>query len=1033
MPQINILNILQGDNQSNIVDKINYNFDQILSAGGGPQGQQGLIGPTGPIGPQGPQGPQGLQGPSGTKWFVQDSSPASGAVTGSNPWTYPSIGDYWLDPDSADQDVYVFTATGWTYTGYGLAAGQLFQKISPVNFNGGVTGQAILIAGTASPQAVVLSDSNINGITGYVPSGTGIDNINYENSKLKIATRNDRTKIISFSHSEFDVVNTSGGASTTGNYTWNPSIDWDASSPISSSFYDITFQNPTGAISIRSLGSVNGGINLFANQEISAQSASENIILKTSATNKGTFVDASNVGGFLELSNNSPTPVNQANAPLFANSTGVGLGLGTGQFTQTGTDSRRLAVKGNTTISKNNGYHTQALFTGTDAGTLYVEGNVGVGPFTTPTGSPLGVATTGPAESVGVFPLLYVTANQPGPVSQFKHSLSVKGRAGRTVIGGGSYDFAAGNPVAGNSSDVSQEIYWSGGLFGGIYAAGPLLSYQHKITSNTNTTAGAPVFGITTYTNAGAYSVDSIANKTTIQTVNSNRLLEIQANSSSPTGYNNNLVAIGTNNYTKLGVWGGSTGQQYGTVSIGIDSATVSGMRTAILNDYQTTFLAPASPSPGDTYYQNYQTDDHSLYVLGYQTIGAPDTISMFTNTYNPSSRPYGYNTKLKIHRNLGSYITFSKGQNDVDGSYPGDYSNGLEITSLISLIPGGGKPSFAIAVGAVSSIDYQVVPGNNQRSFANPTGFFVSDTGENVAIGASLGSAALNVSGPGGARAINATGDVRVNEGVLENYILPTTPINSPSFFSGYQFSNKLIVVPGVSSGAYNGNVLSGDVFLGSTDGIYAPLTIGAQNGGGMRFYDDGTRNVAHTIDVLRTDTDITTGTNTPGWVYYDLFDSEIRAEQQTSGNWTNGPALSYVGSPNLFDRPHLSYKIIGKTVFFKLQAVIGASGWGLNTRAYAVRIPPVLQPLIKNYYTVPVGNVIGTASSDGTGWSSANRFSELGVVRVAIRKFNSAPFANSWVFYIESALNQGQPINYTADWWAGAAIRFETTAELI
>lgn len=803
MPQINILNILQGDNQSNIVDKINYNFDQILSAGGGPQGQQGLIGPTGPIGPQGPQGPQGLQGPSGTKWFVQDSSPASGAVTGSNPWTYPSIGDYWLDPDSTDQDVYVFTATGWTYTGYGLAAGQLFQKISPVNFNGGVTGQTILIAGTASPQAVVLSDSNINGVTGYVPSGTAIDNINYENAKLKISTRNDRTKIISFSHSEFDVVNTSGGASTTGNYQWNPSIDWVASSPVSSNFYDISFQNPTGAITISSLGTISGGVNLFANKEVSAESASENIILKTAGVNKGTFVDASNVGGFLELSNNSPTPVNQADAPLFANSTGVGLGLGTGQFKQTGIDSRRLAVKGNTTISKNNGYHTQALFTGTDVGTLNVEGNVGIGPYTTPTGSPFGVPTTGPAESVGFFPLLYVSTNQQGPVSQFKHSVG-KGRAGRTVIGGGSYDVAAGNQVAGNSSDVSQEVYWSGGVFGGIYIAGPLLSYQHKITSNTNTAAGAPVFGITTYNNAGAYDPQSIADKTTIQTLNSNRLLEIQANSTSTTGYNNNLVAIGTNNYTKLGVWGGSAGDQYGTVSIGKDSNNISGMRTAVINDYQTPILAPPSPSPGDTYYENYQTNDHSLYVLGYQTIGAPDTISMFTNTYNPGSRPYGYNTKLKIHRNLGSHISFGKGQNNVDGSYPGDYSNGLEITSLISSTPGGGKPSFAIAVGAVSSVDYQIVPGNNQRSFANPTGFFVSDTGQHVSIGTPINqSYALNVSGATNILGTTTiTGNLTVSGGI--SGALPIGMINA---FAGILLPAGWLVCNGlqISRTTYN------------------------------------------------------------------------------------------------------------------------------------------------------------------------------------------------------------------------------------
>ena len=137
MPQINILNILQGDNQSTIVDKVNYNFDQILSAGGGPQGQQGLIGPTGPIGPQGVQGVQGLQGPSGTKWFVQDTTPASGSVKGNNPFLYPTLGDYWLDPDSADQDIWVFTATGWVYSGYGLAAGDLFQKVTPINIIGG--------------------------------------------------------------------------------------------------------------------------------------------------------------------------------------------------------------------------------------------------------------------------------------------------------------------------------------------------------------------------------------------------------------------------------------------------------------------------------------------------------------------------------------------------------------------------------------------------------------------------------------------------------------------------------------------------------------------------------------------------------------------------------------------------------------------------------------------------------------------------------------------------------------------------------
>ena len=61
MPQINILNILPGDQQSILVDKVNYNFDQILTAGGGPQGPQGIRGATGAIGPQGIQDQQDLR------------------------------------------------------------------------------------------------------------------------------------------------------------------------------------------------------------------------------------------------------------------------------------------------------------------------------------------------------------------------------------------------------------------------------------------------------------------------------------------------------------------------------------------------------------------------------------------------------------------------------------------------------------------------------------------------------------------------------------------------------------------------------------------------------------------------------------------------------------------------------------------------------------------------------------------------------------------------------------------------------------
>lgn len=65
---INLKEIFEGDSDFIKVEKINYNFDQILSNGGGPigpQGTTGIPGLTGSPGNQGNQGPQGFQGAPG--------------------------------------------------------------------------------------------------------------------------------------------------------------------------------------------------------------------------------------------------------------------------------------------------------------------------------------------------------------------------------------------------------------------------------------------------------------------------------------------------------------------------------------------------------------------------------------------------------------------------------------------------------------------------------------------------------------------------------------------------------------------------------------------------------------------------------------------------------------------------------------------------------------------------------------------------------------------------------------------------------
>jgi len=745
MPQINILNILQGDNQSTIVDKINYNYDQILSAGGGPQGQQGLIGPTGSVGPQGPQGVQGVQGPSGTKWFVQDSAPAISNITGSNPWTFPTLGDYWLDPDSANQEVYVLSATGWVDTGYGLNAGELFQKVTPIDIVGGATGSGILISGTgtsgATATTMVLSDASISD---YTPGGSAIYNVNYEGAKLKIATRNDRLKILSFGRADLDITT---GAGATG-YLNNPSLEWDTSSPVAPNFYDISLRNPGGSIGIiSSATAASGGVNILAKGEITATSSEDNIMLRTPIPNKGTFISAATNGGFLELSNQSSgIPSNNTNAPLFANATGLGIGLGTGQFKQTGLDARRLGVFGNTSISKTLSLHTTDLFIGMptttnyNKGVLFVEGHSMFG-HTNPTGDDSGgISTTGMAEASNRFPQLFVTSRNYGPGVQVR-TKGASTYAPRTIIGDGVFDFtSAGGATssAGTGPDITQEFYANSSH---TFGAGPLISYQHKISTPTNTTGFAPVFSITTYTNSGVYSANNVASRTLIQTKNSNRLLEIMANG---TGGGNklNLVA-GT--YPLLSVNSGS-GATAGGVSIGSSS-----------NTYSTILL----PLTGSTFVGG-NVNNHSLLVTGVQTIGTDSPISMFNNSAIGQNRLVGGNSLLKISRDLYSTTASSSAAGYSVNNYP----NGLEITSFIPLTsstsPNANK-SVAIAVGAKTLI--------SGTAIANTTGFFVSDSGENISVGQAINySAAIGVSGAGSDYAIVAKGNV----GILGNtYII--------------------------------------------------------------------------------------------------------------------------------------------------------------------------------------------------------------------------------------------------------------------
>jgi hypothetical protein len=102
---ITILEIIASDTISQLVDKTNFNFDQLLLNGGGPAGPPGI---------QGPTGPAGGRGPKGSTWF-EDTSQTS---PGNNPNTIPPTatpltGDYYLQFDGW---VWEYIGTTWVQT-----------------------------------------------------------------------------------------------------------------------------------------------------------------------------------------------------------------------------------------------------------------------------------------------------------------------------------------------------------------------------------------------------------------------------------------------------------------------------------------------------------------------------------------------------------------------------------------------------------------------------------------------------------------------------------------------------------------------------------------------------------------------------------------------------------------------------------------------------------------------------------------------------------------------------------------------------
>ena len=119
MSQLNLKQILSGDNISTVVEKINYNFNQLLLNGGGPQGIRGMIGVPGLPGTQGLQGETGPSGPAGTHVYAAAGSSPSGYPFGTGGEILPRIGDVFIETEPTSIKIYekltgTVSTDGWS-------------------------------------------------------------------------------------------------------------------------------------------------------------------------------------------------------------------------------------------------------------------------------------------------------------------------------------------------------------------------------------------------------------------------------------------------------------------------------------------------------------------------------------------------------------------------------------------------------------------------------------------------------------------------------------------------------------------------------------------------------------------------------------------------------------------------------------------------------------------------------------------------------------------------------------------------------
>ena len=211
--------INQGDSEKEIKDKVNYNFNQVLSFAVGHEGYIGPKGATGIPGPSGRIGATGNTGDRSSEWFRSTTAPSTGSS---------QEFDLWVDDSSSLGDIYYFDSSSWSYTGLSLFNSDYFEVYPGIVGPLGLTNKsAIGFNSTYTPDqtSLVISDTYFS-----------TSDVNPNNSKLLIATDDQiDTPIFSFSKSNGSTINP-------------PSFYWKNTG----AFSDLIFKSP-GKLMINTL------------------------------------------------------------------------------------------------------------------------------------------------------------------------------------------------------------------------------------------------------------------------------------------------------------------------------------------------------------------------------------------------------------------------------------------------------------------------------------------------------------------------------------------------------------------------------------------------------------------------------------------------------------------------------------------------------------------------------------------------------------------------------------------------------------